>query len=197
MSITEQLMKAALGQMTRDASTKTGVSSDMVAKLMPMAMAAVLGGLQKNVQQPGGAEALAKALAKHDGGLLDNPSNVARDDVLDDGRRILGHVLGGKQGATEMALAKAAGVSQDQIAKILAMAAPAVLAGLGKAKREQDLDAGALAGLVKKEAANVQKAAPNDLSGLLRFIDADGDGNVVEDIMGLASKGLGGFFNKR
>lgn len=197
MSMTDQLMKAALGQMLQGASNKAGVSQDLAAKLMPMAMAVVMNGIQKNVQQPGGAEALAKALAKHDGGLLDNPSNAAKDDVLDDGRRILGHVLGGKQGAAEAALAKAAGVNQDQVAKILAMAAPAVLAGLGKAKREQGLDAGALAGLVKQETANVRQSAPNEMSGLLRFIDADGDGDVVDDLVGLASKGLGGFFKKR
>ncbi len=115
---------------------------------------------------------------------------------MDDGRRIFGHILGSKQDHTQAALAKAAGANPDQIATLLAMAAPASLAGLGKAKQDQGLDAGALAGLVKSEATRVHAQTPNELSGLLKWIDADGDGDVAEDIAAIASKALGGLFRK-
>lgn len=196
MSLIEELSRAAFSQMSQQASAKTGLSETAVKALMPMAAAVLMNGLKKNVAQPGGADALAKALARHDGGLLNNPSRAADDDVMGDGKRILGHILGSRQGKTEAALAKAAGADQDQIAKLLAMAAPAILAGLGKAKHDGGLDAGALAGLVKAESRSAEAQSPKELSGLLKWIDADGDGNVAEDVVAIAGKAFGGLFKK-
>ncbi|MCB2097379.1 MAG: DUF937 domain-containing protein [Parvularculaceae bacterium] len=197
MSMIETLGKAAFSQMTRNASAKTGMNESAVAALMPIATAMLLNGLKKNVARPEGAEALSKALARHDGGLLDNLGRAADDDVMADGQAILGHILGGKQAQAEETLAKASGVGSDQIAKILAMAAPAVLAGLGKAQRQQGLDARSLADYVQSESAKAQTQAPNELSGLLKWVDSDGDGRIDDDIAGLAVKGLAGLFGKR
>lgn len=55
---------------------------------MPMATAMLRNGLTNIVAKPGGAEALAKALARHDGILLGNPSRAADDDVMSDGSAI-------------------------------------------------------------------------------------------------------------
>ncbi len=197
MSLIEELGKAAFSQMTRNASAKTGLNEGAIAALMPMATAMLMNGLKKNVERPGGAEALAKALAKHDGSLLRNPDRAADEDVMTDGRAILGHILGGKQGAAQETLAKAAGADPDQIAKLLAMAAPAILAGLGQAKREKGLDAGALAQLVKTESRQAEASAPQELSGLLKWVDTDGDGRIDDNIAELAMKGLSGLFGKR
>jgi hypothetical protein len=195
MSLADQLTKVVAMQMAGNAAQKTGLSEAMVAKLMPVAMAAVMGGLRKNAASPGGAEALAKALTKHDGGFLNNLGKASDDSAMNDGRKILGHVFGGKQNELESALAKAGGgASQKQINDLLAMAAPAVLASLGKAKKEQGLDVGALTGLLNKEAKTAQ-AARADL-GMLKFLDADGDGDVTEEVMGLGKKILGGMLKK-
>ena len=155
MSLIEEIDKAAFSQMTRNASAKTGLNEGAIAALMPMATAMLMNVLKKNVEGPGGAEALAKALAN------------------------------------------AAGADPDQIAKLLAMAAPAILAGLGQAKREQGLDPGALAQLVKSESRQAEAAAPKELSGFLKWIDSDGDGRIDDNIASLALKGLGELFGKR
>jgi hypothetical protein len=197
MSLIEELGKAAFSQMTRNASTKTGLNEGAIAALMPMATAMLMNGLKKNVAKPGGAEALAKALTKHDGSLLNNLSRTADDDVMQDGNAILGHILGGKKGQAEQTLAKAAGANPDQIAKLHAMAAPAILAGLGKAKRDQGLDADALARLVKSESQRAETAAPKELGGFLKWIDTDGDGRIDDNIAEMATKGLASFFGKR
>ncbi|MFN0024434.1 MAG: DUF937 domain-containing protein [Parvularculaceae bacterium] len=197
MSLIEQLGKAAFSQMTRNASAKTGLNESAIAALMPMATAMLMNGLKKNVAKPGGAEALSKALARHDGSLLGNLSRTGDDDVIADGRAILGHILGGKQGQAQESLAKAAGANADQIGNLLAMAAPAILAGLGKAKREQGLDAGALAQLVTAESKNAETAAPNELGGLLKWLDTDGDGRIDDNLAELASKGLSSLLGKR
>jgi hypothetical protein len=116
---------------------------------------------------------------------------------MQDGKAILGHILGGKKGQAEQTLAKAAGANPDQIAKLLSMAAPAILAGLGKAKRDQGLDADALARLVKTESQRAEAAAPKELGGFLKWIDTDGDGRIDDNIAEIATKGLASFFGKR
>lgn len=198
MSLMEQLAGAAMRQMTGGAAQRTGMDQGAVEKLMPMAMAALMGGLKKNISQGDGAQALASALDRHDGSLLGQADQVHRDDVVSDGQRILGHILGGKQNQTEMALSKAAGVDQNQIRDLMAMAAPMLLAQLGKAKREQGLDASALAGLVHQETTAAQQAAPNEMAGLMGFLDQDGDGDFKDDLLEQAGKSLlGGLFGRK
>ena len=197
MSLMDQLTDVVVGQMSQQAAQKTGLNEGLAAQLMPMAMAALMGGLKKNAAQPNGADALATALDRHDGSLLNNLGQLGQDNTLADGQKILGHILGGKQASTERALAKTAGVDQGQVGQLLAMAAPMVLASLGRAKREQGLDASALAGLVTEESVRVQKAAPSELGGLMQFLDQDGDGDFKDDMLEAAGKKiLGGLFGR-
>ncbi len=198
MSLMDQLTDVVVGQMSQQAAQKTGLNADLAQQLMPMAMAALMGGLKKNTSEPAGAEALSNALDRHDGSLLNNIGHLGDDAVLADGQKILGHILGGKQAQTERALAKSAGVDQSQIGQLLAVAAPAVLASLGQAKRERGLDASALAGLVTEESVRVQQKAPTELSGLMQFLDQDGDGDFKDDMLAAAgSKLLGGLFGRK
>jgi len=195
MSLMDQLTNVVAGQIAKQAGQKTGLSEGLAAKMMPAAMAVLMNGIKKNASSPEGAAALSQALERHDGSLLNNVSQLGDDKTLADGQKILGYVLGGKREKTERALAKTAGVNQDQIGNLLAMAAPAILASLGQAKREQGLDVSALAGLVAEEGARAQKAAPAELGGLLGFLDQDGDGDFKDDLLeGVGKKLLGGFF---
>lgn len=197
MSLMDQLTDVVVGQISQQAAQKTGMDQGVAAQLMPMAMAALMGGLKKNAAQPSGAEALASALERHDGSLLNNVGQLANDSTLADGEKILSHILGGKKSQTQKALAKTAGVNEGQMGQLLAMAAPMVLASLGRAKREQNLDPSALAGLVTEESVRAQKAAPPELGGLMSFLDQDGDGDFKDDILEAAGKKLfGGMFGR-
>jgi len=198
MSLMDQLTQVVASQLAPQASQKTGMNQNLAAQMMPMAMAVIMNGLKKNASTPQGAEALSRALENHDGSLLNNVSKIGDDNVLADGQKILGHILGGKRGQTEAALAKSAGVNQDQIGSLLAMAAPAILASLGRAKREQGLDSSALAGLVTEEGVRAQKAAPTQFGGLMNFLDADGDGDFTDDLMeGMGKSLMNGLFGNK
>lgn len=190
MSLIEQLQKAATAQIAGQAAQRSGMDEGLARALMPMAMAAVMGGLRKNAGAPDGAAALSRALERHDGGLLDNLDQLGSDDLVSDGRKILGHVLGGKQAQTEQALARTAGVSQDQVGQLLAMAAPAILGALGRAQRQQGLDADALAGLVRQETGHAERVAPDEIGGLMGFLDQDGDGDFKDDVLESVGKKL-------
>ena len=198
MPLLDQLSDLVVSQMSQQAEQNTGISAGAAEKLLPMAMATIMGGLKKNASNAAGAEALSNALDKHDGGLLDDLARLGDGDVQADGKKILAHILGAKQSQTEQALARTAGVNQDQIGQLLAMAAPLVLASLGKAKRDNGLDASALSGLVTAESARAQQAAPAEIGGLMSFLDQDGDGDFKDDVLEAAGKKLlGGLFGKR
>ncbi|MEM9014137.1 MAG: DUF937 domain-containing protein [Pseudomonadota bacterium] len=192
MSLMDTLASVVTSQIASEAAKKTGMNEGLAAQLMPMAVAAMMGGLKKNTSNPQGAQALASALDNHDGSLLSNLSQLSSDGVMADGQKILGHILGGKQAQTEKALAKTAGVDVGQVGSLMAMAAPALLAALGKAKRDDGLDAAGLAGLVTQEGVRAQQAAPNELGGLMQFLDQDGDGDFKDDLLETAGKKLFG-----
>lgn len=71
---------------------------------------------------------LGALTSKHDGSILDNLGDLfqggVNSDVLQDGSGILGHILGGKQTAIENGISKKTGISSQQIAQILKIAAP-------------------------------------------------------------------------
>ena len=197
MSLLEQLSQVVTQQAVGAAATKSGLSEGMAAKMMPMAMAVLMKGLKNNASSPEGAEKLARALEKHDGSLLNDVDRLGDDAVLADGKNILGHILGGKLSGVEMALAQAAGANPDQVKNLLAMAAPAVLASLGRAKREQGLDVAGLSGLLAEEGVRAEREAPSELGGLMGLLDRDGDGDIKEEALAIGTKMLGGLFGKR
>ena len=168
------------------------------------ALPLILGAMKNNTATPQGAAGLLSALSnKHDGSMLDNiGSMLGSVDTLKDGAGILGHVFGGKQQNVAQAVSAKSGIDVNSAMNLLQMAAPVVMAYLGKQKQQQnvtdgngigDLLGGLLGGGAQKEQSLITK-----------ILDANGDGSVIDDLIGMASgskKGgiggmLGGLFGK-
>ncbi|WP_154222443.1 DUF937 domain-containing protein [Marinicella rhabdoformis] len=184
-----ELVEQMVGQVS---GNKEGVQR-AVAAALPMLVSA----LQKNAQSVQGANALANALEKdHDGGILDQlGSMLGQGKVESMGDKILGHVLGSKQGQVNQGLAKATGMGGQDMGKILASLAPVVMGALGKTKREKGLDASGLQDLLTNERGKAQQKQPQ-LGMLEGLLDADGDGDLdVSDFMKKGSGLLKGFFS--
>jgi hypothetical protein len=166
-----------------------------------MAMPLLLGAMKKNVSSPQGAEGLMNALSsKHDGGLLDNLGGLfgggVDQSVINDGAGILGHVFGGKQANVENALSQKSGLDAGSVAQILKIAAPLVMAYLGKQKAQSNVnDANGLNSLLGSMLGG-QPAQNQSL--ITTLLDADGDGSVLDDVAGMVmgtskkKSGLGG-----
>jgi hypothetical protein len=111
------------------------------------------------------------------GGLLQqsavSPEGGAPGDSAAMGNQILGHIFGSKEVSRTVAADAAAstGIGVDQLKALLPLLA--------------SLSAGALA----SKAGGLQ--APGGLGGLLGMLDQDGDGNPMDEIMGMAGKFLG------
>ncbi|ASO07644.1 hypothetical protein GQ41_1146 [Arenibacter algicola] len=196
------LLSSPMGkQLISGVASQTGQPENKTADVLSMAMPLLLGAMKKNVSSPQGAEGLMNALSsKHDGGLLDNLGGLfgggVDQSVINDGAGILGHVFGGKQANVENALSQKSGLDAGSVAQILKIAAPLVMAYLGKQKAQSNVnDANGLNSLLGSMLGG-QPAQNQSL--ITTLLDADGDGSVLDDVAGMVmgtskkKSGLGG-----
>ncbi len=205
------LLNSDLGkQLVSGASAQTGASESKTADVLSMALPVLLGAMKKNASSTEGATGLMGALnKKHDGSILDNLGSIlggghVDQNVMNDGAGILGHVLGNKQPVVENALSQKSGLDADTIAQILKIAAPILLGVIGKQTKQNNVnDSDSLTGIL----GSMLGGQPRENQSLIeKLIDADGDGNVLDDVADMVlgsnkKKGglggmLGGLFGK-
>ncbi len=206
------LLNSDLGKTVIDGISKqSGQSSEKTNNLLTMAMPVLMQAMRRNATKPQGAEGLMNALnTKHDGSILDNLGDLfsrgVNHDVINDGGKILGHVLGNRQQNVEMALSQKSGIDAGSVANILKIAAPILMGMLGKESRQSSVSnasglEGLLGGMLKGNAPQQEQ------SFLESILDADGDGSVIDDVAGMVLGGdkkksglgglLGGLFGKK
>lgn len=189
------LLGPALGGDTlHNLSRSIGADDQTTQRAMMAALPVILGAMNRNTNDPQNAQSLASALDRdHDGSLLDHLSgfltggNTAPgvNPKATDGQGILGHIFGGQRSQVEQGVAKATGLDSGQVTKLLMTLAPLVMAYLGRQKRQRNLDAGGLSDLLRQESTQATQAAPNDLLGTIgSFLDRDGDGSPLNDVLG-------------
>ncbi|HYQ84714.1 MAG TPA: DUF937 domain-containing protein, partial [Rubrobacter sp.] len=91
----------------------------------------------------------------------------------------------------ESGLGRATGLDAGTMAKLLALLAPIVLGYLGRQQRQSNLDAGGLSDYLGGERQRIEQN-PQANKGLGSLLDADGDGQILDDLMGMAGGFLGG-----
>ncbi|WP_452218712.1 DUF937 domain-containing protein [Lacinutrix undariae] len=184
------LISGVAGQ-TQQSESKT---QDVLTMALPVLMQA----MKRNAATPEGAEGLMSAItnSKHDGSLLDNLGGLfsggVDDNVLSDGSKILGHVLGSKQDNVTTALGAKSGMDAGSVAQILKVAAPILMSMLSKKASQDSVSSssgleGLLGGLISGNSQDQEQ------SFLESILDADGDGSVIDDVAGMV---LGGDKNK-
>lgn len=184
-----QLSSGALGQI----SERLGVDEQKAQQAVGMALPMLIGALNRNSSSSkSSAEALTGALQRdHDGSILDNLTKaITKQETIDDGSAILGHVFGEKQGGIVNSVSRATKLDPDQVGQIFAILAPIVMGALGQMQRKKNLDAEGVSALLQEERTTVEKTT----SGLTQLLDMDGDGDVSEEIISLGSNLLGGLF---
>lgn len=195
-------------------SQNSGQPQEKTNKLLTMAFPVLTRAMKRNASTTEGAEGLMGALSnKHDGSILDNLGGLfeggVNNDVIQDGSKILGHVLGGNQSKVESVLSQKSGIDAGSVAQILKVAAPILMGVLGKQKRRQAVhntnDVGGLLGSLLKGSSPEQEQ-----SFLESMLDPDRDGSIIDDVAGMVLGGndkkkkkgglgglLGGLFRKR
>ena len=155
----------------------------------------MMGALGRNASSGEGLQSLTGLIDKDgDGSILDDLMGaVDNDSTVASGQNMLEQMLGGSQRAVEQGVEQASGLTADMSSQVMAMLAPMIIGALDKTRNDEGLDADGLSGLL----GGLQSEADSRLGGLTQFLDADGDGSVVDDVMDMGSKMLGGLFGKR
>ena len=129
MSLLKLLLKMWLGKtVSQSLSSNTGVSTDLLAKLLPLALPLLLKAMTSNASSNEGALSLLNAVGQHktDRSMAD----LIKDADAEDGRKIIGHILGDKEEKEVAGLAKQTGLSSAQVSSVLANIAPSLLSGM-------------------------------------------------------------------
>ena len=189
----EMLADTLGGNTLERISSQIGADEGSTAKAISAALPILLGAMDRNTDQLDGAESLLNALNRdHDGSILDDIGGLLGGAQSGPGEAILGHILGGKKKSVESGLSQVSGLDSGSIAKLLPILAPIVMGMLGRAQREQGLDAGGLSEMLTGERKRAQSRNP-DAGGILGdLLDADNDGQVIDDVVKLGTSLLGG-----
>ncbi len=191
----------------------TGQDSSKTGSVLTMALPVLMKAMQRNASTPQGAEGLMGALNKHDGGILDNLGDLfsggVDNNVVSDGSKILGHVLGTKQQGVQQVIGQKTGMDSGAVGNILKTAAPILMGVLGKQSRQNGVsNSGGLGDLLGGMLGG--NSSQQEQSFLEKILDADGDGSIIDDVAGMVLGGgsqkksggllgglLGGLFGKK
>lgn len=189
-TLSQQLSGPVIEQISKQLGADPKTAQSAVNAALPM----LLGAISRNAASSKGAQALTNALDNHDGSILnDLLGAVSSQDKVADGTKILGHVLGSRQGNVQQGLSQLSGLSADNSAQLLAMLAPVVMGALGQTKQSNGFGADDIAALLGGQ----QQYFDGPLGSLVGLLDTDGDGSVVDDVLNMGSNLLGGLFGKK
>lgn len=164
---------------------------DQVEKVAKLGLPTMLEQLNRNTNDKEGKLALANALEQHKDDNVDDIAGFLKGVDTKDGAKILEHVFSNKNQRVQSTLSKQSGMNTSQVSRTMAMLAPMVLGILGNQKKSQNLDADGVSNLVSQVTNSM--GGNSALMGMAtKLLDADGDGDIMDDIGGL----LGKFFKK-
>jgi len=171
-----------------------GVSESQAATGAAALLPAILGGFKRQTQaQPTGLEGLAGMLSGlGGGGLLDDvlspqPTNVSRGDD------VLGQIFGSRDVSRTVARNASTQTGLDpmllkKMLPMLAMLVAGYMAKQGHGSAAPQAGGGGLGDLLGGMLGGGQAAAGRGAPGLASMLDLDGDGNPLDDILGMAGK---------
>lgn len=207
MNISDILQQSgAIGSIAQQLGVNEQVAQAGAAALLP----AIVGGFKKTAQaQPSGLEGLGGILGQLGGvGLLDSVLSPEPTPV-EKGNDVLGQIFGSKDVSRQVAghASSQTGIDPALLKKMLPILAMLVAGYLAKQNAgEQGAGGlggliggmlggnsggtGGLGGMLGNVLGGGQPSAPasGGLGGLGSLLDMDGDGNPLDDIIGMASK---------
>ncbi len=176
-----------------------GISESDAANGASALLPAVLGGFKKQVQtQPAGVEGLTSILGRLGGGNLMDDVLGAQPTNVNRGNDVLGQIFGSKDVSRTVAQNAAGRTGLDpgllkRMLPMVAMLAAGYLSrqrGASGGQAAQAGQSGGLGGMLGKTfggQAGAESGA-RSVGGLGSMLDLDGDGNPLDDIIGMAGK---------
>jgi hypothetical protein len=184
MSILKQ--SGAIGSIAQQLGVNEQVAQMGAEALLP----SILGGFKKTAQaQPSGLDGLGGILGQLGGGGLFDSVVSPEPTPVEQGNDILGQIFGSKDVSRTVAghAAEQTGIDSGMLKKMLPILAMLVAGYM--AKQSGGEGGGGLGGMLGGLlGGGGQAAGGGGLGGLASMLDFDGDGNPLDDIIGMAGK---------
>ena len=173
-AVSKQIMGQIGGMLGTD-KAKTSSAFETIA-------GSILGGLMKKAGSQQGAEIIFESAKKQDDGILDKLGDLlgggaASDELEKSGGNILETIFGGDHSGIMEILTKAVGLDGNLVQKLLKVAAPIIMAVIGKYIKGKALDASGLGNLLgeqKKYLGNYLPASLTSDLGIAGMLDDAG-----------------------
>ncbi|MBP1745040.1 MAG: hypothetical protein H6Q58_2018 [Firmicutes bacterium] len=163
-----------------------GADSNQVQQLVQLGLPLLMQAMGKNSSTAEGAQALTAALDQHrDADVTDIAGFLNKVDTTD-GAKIVQHVLGEKNETVQNNLAKQTGMDASQVSNILTMLAPLLMGFLGQQKKEQNLDAAGISGLLTNTIGQSSNSGMMNIA--TQLLDTDKDGSFLDDVGSMLGK---------
>jgi len=171
-SFFEQLLGSVAPEVSQQLSSQLGIDRNTANQILPQVAPLILGGLKRQMEQCGGAPRLDHILNKYgNDGVLDDIGGLFQDVAEKpsaDPR--LGGLLGDSGVQAANMLAQNFSLDMNTAKKIIPMLAPIILGMLTRTRDTGGAGSGGIADL----------------------IDQNGDGNILDDVAGFLTRGMGG-----
>jgi len=215
-NLIDMIMQAQGGKVAQTAGSQLGLNGKQSQQAIAALLPAISSALKNNTQSPQGLQSLLGALQSgKNAQFLDKPDLYNSPDIRNQGNAILGKLFGSKDVSRAVAgqAAKQSGIGADILKKMLPMVATMAMGSLTKQSQQPNM-ASQLAGLALGGGQRQQSGGGGLLGGLLgaalggnarrqrgyqqqqqqgmgilgKMLDADGDGNMMDDVLGMAMK---------
>ncbi|MEQ8742801.1 DUF937 domain-containing protein [Parasphingorhabdus sp.] len=191
MNIMDMLQQSGgIGTMAKELGINESVAEAGAAALLP----AILGGFKKTTQaQPSGLDGLGGLLGQLGGGGLLDSVLGSQPTPVEKGNEVLGQIFGSKEVSRTVAAGaeQQTGISSDLLKKMLPVVAMMVAGYMAKQSGNGAGTAGnggGLGGLLGGLFGGGKKSSSGGLGDLASMLDLNGDGNPLDDIIGMAGK---------
>lgn len=193
MSLLKTIMMAQGGKIVGQVAKNFGVNPTIATTAIGALLPALTKRMKSNSQSDEGLEGLLGAIkGGNHGRYLEDPSLFGREETIKDGNGILGHILGSKDVSRQVAADAAAktGLDVSMLKKLLPMVAAMTMGGMNKQAAEKESGLGGMLGSLLGGGVAKQRQS-SGIDGLLgKMLDADNDGSVLDDVLGMAKKFL-------
>lgn len=182
MNLLETLMNAQGGNLVGNLAQNFGLDQSQATAALQHLVPMLAGGVQKNMNQAGGLEAIAGTLqGGNHARCLDDQSALTQPSAVTDGNAILGQLFGSKEVSRQVAdhAATNTGIDSGILKQMLPVVASMVMGAM-----QNHAGGGAL--------SNSQAGMGGQSSGigglLNSFLDSNKNGSIVDDVLGMLLK---------
>ncbi|MFK8030746.1 MAG: DUF937 domain-containing protein [Gammaproteobacteria bacterium] len=196
MSLLKSIIEAQGGKILQQVAGNFGLDASQATKAIGSLLPALTQKMKQNTQSDNGLEGLLGALKKgNHSRYLDDPSLFGQggnlpEATVNEGNGILGHILGSKAASRQVAAeaSQKTGIDASILKKLLPMVATMAMGGMSKQAQSRDSGLGGLLGGLLSGGVSQQRQS-SGIDGILgKILDADNDGSVLDDVMGMAKK---------